>query len=260
MTGARLSRKEKQQQTRAAIIDAATTQFAKFGVEGTSMEAIARHAGLTQGAIYSNFASKADLWWAIGEQMSRTLDLTELLGDEQSLGDELASVGRAVWQLLRAASRTELLLTQEFDLFLMRRPRERAKYAREARGDRLDLAALLDSAAAARGEPLPMDAELLAKAIEVVGYGLLHTFMLDPRAVDEELCVAAFTALAGVPNQAAAGRPSSARNSRTTFPPSTFTTSCSAKPRRSRAAVTNGSPRGPSSPGMQLRTSIPSMM
>ena len=197
MTGARLSRKEKQQQTRAAIIDAAAQQFARFGVEGTSMEAIARHAGLTQGAIYSNFASKADLWWAIGDQMSRTLDLTELLTAEQSLGDELANVGRAVWQLLRAASRSELLLTQEFDLFLMRRPRERAKYAREARGDRRDLAALLDSAATARGEPLPMDAERLAKAIEVVSYGLLHTFMLDPRAVDEELCVATFTALAG---------------------------------------------------------------
>ena len=80
MTAARLSRKEKQQQTRAAIIDAATALFAKFGVEGTSMEAIARHAGLTQGAIYSNFASKADLWWAIADQMSRTLDLAEMFG------------------------------------------------------------------------------------------------------------------------------------------------------------------------------------
>ena len=101
MAGARLSRKEKQQQTRAAIIDAAAAQFAKFGVEGTSMEAIARHAGLTQGAIYSNFASKAELWWAIGERMSRTLDLAELLGAKQSLGDELAGVGRSVWQLLK---------------------------------------------------------------------------------------------------------------------------------------------------------------
>ncbi len=79
----------------------------------------------------------------------------------------------------------------------MRPPRERARYAREARGDRRDLAALLDGAATARGEPLPIDAERLAKAIEVVSYGLLHTFMLDPRAVDEELCVATFTALAG---------------------------------------------------------------
>ena len=133
MTAARLSRKEKQQQTRAAIIDAAISLFAEHGVEGTSMEAIARHAGLTQGAIYSNFTSKADLWWAIGDQISRTVDLNDLFSADRPLREELADVGRAVWQLLRAASRTELLLAQEFDLFLMRHPRERTKYARETR-------------------------------------------------------------------------------------------------------------------------------
>ena len=158
MTGVRLTRKEKQQQTRAAIIDAATAQFAKFGVEGTSLEMIARHAGLTQGAIYSNFASKSELWWTVADEMSRTLDLTELLDADQSLGDALAGVGRAVWRLLQATSRTELLLAQEFDLYLMRHPRERAKYAREVRTDQRELAATLERGAAARGEPLPMDA------------------------------------------------------------------------------------------------------
>ena len=197
MPTVRLSRKEKQQQTRVAILDAATEQFAKFGVEGTSMEAIARHAGLTQGAIYSNFASKADLWWAIADQKSRTLDLTELFDADRSLGDELAAVGRAVWQLMKEASTTELLLAREFDLFLMRRPRERAKYARRARQQKDELAALLEHGAARRGQSLPMDAERLARTIEAVAYGLLHTFMLDPHSVDEQLCVGAFTALAG---------------------------------------------------------------
>jgi AcrR family transcriptional regulator len=196
MTAARLSRKEKQQQTRAAIIDAAISLFAEHGVEGTSMEAIARHAGLTQGAIYSNFTGKADLWWAIGDQISRTVDLNDLFSADRPLREELADVGRAVWQLLRAASRTELLLAQEFDLFLMRNPRERTKYARETRAGQRELAALLAKGAADRGEPLPMDAERLARGIESVAFGLLHTFMLDPRAVDEELCVRAFSSLA----------------------------------------------------------------
>jgi AcrR family transcriptional regulator len=197
MTAVRLTRKEKQQQTRDAIIEAATELLANHGVEGTSMEAIARHAGLTQGAIYSNFASKADLWWAIGEQKSRTIDLGEFLGSGRSLGDGLAAVGRALWQLLRGASRTELLLTQEFDLFLMRNPRARAKYARETRADVRRLAEQVERAASERSEPLPMDAVRLVWTIETVAYGLLHTFMLDPRAVDEELCVGAFTALSG---------------------------------------------------------------
>jgi AcrR family transcriptional regulator len=197
MTAARLTRKEKQQQTRAAIIDAAATLFAEHGVEGTSMEAIARHAGLTQGAIYSNFAGKADLWWAIGDRMSRTIDLEELLGGGETLEKELGGIGRAVWQLLKTASRSELLLTQEFDLFLMRHPRERTRYTRETRADQRKLAAALARGAAQRGEPLPMEAERLAQLIESVAYGLLHTFMLDPRAIDEDLCVTAYASLAG---------------------------------------------------------------
>ena len=133
MPAVRLTRKEKQERTRAAILGAAATLFADQGLEGTSMEAIARQAGLTQGAIYSNFASKAELWWALVDEQTRTIDLADLLGTEQSLRDDLASIGRAVWQLLRATSRTDLLLAQEFDLFLMRRPRERSKYARGVR-------------------------------------------------------------------------------------------------------------------------------
>ena len=191
MTAARLSRKEKQQQTRDAIIEAATTLFASHGVEGTSMEAIARHAGMTQGAIYSNFASKADLWWAIGDQMSRTLDLNEMFGADRPLRDELADVGRAIWQILGAASCTELLLAQEFDLYLMRHPRERAKYAREVREDQRRLAALLERAPLSGARHCRWTPSSCADD-RSVAYGFLHTFMLDPRSVDEELCVGAF--------------------------------------------------------------------
>ena len=196
MPAVRLTRKEKQERTRAAILGAAATLFADQGLEGTSMEAIARQAGLTQGAIYSNFASKAELWWALVDEQTRTIDLADLLGTERSLRDDLASIGRAVWQLLRATSRTDLLLAQEFDLFLMRRPRERSKYARGVRQGQSKLAALLADRAAERGEPLPIDADRLARTVECIAYGLLHTFMLDPRVVDEELCVGAFTSLA----------------------------------------------------------------
>jgi hypothetical protein len=80
---------------------------------------------------------------------------------------------------------------------IVRRPRERAKYVREVRSDRRQLAAVLERLATERGEPLPMDAERLARTIDTVAFGLLHTFMPDPRSVDEELCVGAFAALAG---------------------------------------------------------------
>ena len=197
MTATRLSRKEKQEQTRAAILEAAATLFATRGVEGASMEAVAREAGLTQGAIYSNFANKSELWWAIAEQSSRLIDFEDYLRGVRSLRDELADLGRAVWRVLKEPSRTELLLAQEFDLFLMRNPKEAAKYRRNMRAGRRELAGLLERTAANRKAPLPQPADLLARAIDAATEGLLHMFMLDGGSVDEELCVATLTAFAG---------------------------------------------------------------
>jgi AcrR family transcriptional regulator len=196
MTVIRLTRKEKQAQTRRAVLDAATKLFALHGVEKTSLEAIAQEAGLTQGAIYSNFGSKSELWWAVADELTRTVDLADYLQGRASLGDELADIGRAVWRVLNEASRTQLLLTQEFDLFLMRHASERTRYLRTMRAGRRDLAALLESRAARRRERLPMDAGRLAGAIDAVTDGLVRMFMLDRRAVDEALCVDTLTALA----------------------------------------------------------------
>lgn len=171
---------------------------AAHGVEGTSLDAIVRRAGLTQGAIYSNFANKADLWWAVTEKFSRTLDVVELLDMTRSVPEQLAMLGREVWRLPTSASRADLLLTQEFDLYLMRRPRERAKHARGLREIERALADALKCGAAERGETLPVAAQLLASTIQTATYGLLHRFMLDPRAVDEQLCVRTFATMAGM--------------------------------------------------------------
>ena len=196
MAAPRLSRKEKQEVTRQAILRSAATLFATNGVTGTSMEAIARHAGLTQGAIYSNFASKNDLWWAIVDESSRLVPVEDHLRGDAPLREELANVGRAVWSLLTQTSRSELLLAQEFDLFLMRNPRERAKYRRVMRAGHGELTDVLTRIAKRRGEPLPMPADRLVKAINTALLGLLHSYMLDARSVDEDLCIAALAALA----------------------------------------------------------------
>lgn len=47
--------------TRQRLLDAATEVFLEKGYEATRVAEIARRAGLTTGAIYGNFASKADL-------------------------------------------------------------------------------------------------------------------------------------------------------------------------------------------------------
>ncbi|MCK2183745.1 TetR family transcriptional regulator [Halomonas getboli] len=51
--------------TRVALLDAAEEVFFEKGVARTSLEQIARHAGMTRGAVYWHFRNKADLFRAM---------------------------------------------------------------------------------------------------------------------------------------------------------------------------------------------------
>lgn len=55
--------------TREALLDAAEALFFEQGVNSTSLEQVARHAGLTRGALYWHFRNKADLFRAILERI-----------------------------------------------------------------------------------------------------------------------------------------------------------------------------------------------
>jgi AcrR family transcriptional regulator len=58
----RLSRAERQQQTRQDLLDAAARVFVRRGFQGSSVEEISAEAGYTRGAFYSNFSSKEELF------------------------------------------------------------------------------------------------------------------------------------------------------------------------------------------------------
>lgn len=59
------SRQQRQQQTRAALIEAAREVFAELGYHAANLERIARQAGFSKGAVYSNFSGKAALFLAV---------------------------------------------------------------------------------------------------------------------------------------------------------------------------------------------------
>jgi AcrR family transcriptional regulator len=58
----RLTRKERQRQTRERLLEAAERVFLRRGLRGSSVEEIAAEAGFTRGAFYSNFESKDELF------------------------------------------------------------------------------------------------------------------------------------------------------------------------------------------------------
>ena len=60
--------KHDSEQTRQQILAAARSEFAHRGVTRTTLEHIARSAGVTRGAIYWHFANKAELFRAMRDQ------------------------------------------------------------------------------------------------------------------------------------------------------------------------------------------------
>src|SRR5215208_4601127 len=63
-----LSRAARREQTRDDLIEAADHAFVDGGFHATSLDQVATAAGYTKGAVYSNFASKEDLFFAVYER------------------------------------------------------------------------------------------------------------------------------------------------------------------------------------------------
>jgi AcrR family transcriptional regulator len=60
-------------ETRQALVAAGRALFGALGYAGTSVDDLARHAGVTTGALYHHFATKADLFETVFEQLEAEL-------------------------------------------------------------------------------------------------------------------------------------------------------------------------------------------
>jgi TetR/AcrR family acrAB operon transcriptional repressor len=58
---------DKRERTRAALLEAARAVIREKGYERTTMEEVARRAGMTTGAIYGNFKNRDELFIALGQ-------------------------------------------------------------------------------------------------------------------------------------------------------------------------------------------------
>lgn len=110
-TRVRLTRAESRQRTRDLLVAAAMRVFARSGYAGASVDAIAAEAGFTVGALYSNFATKQELFLATLEKhcadeqagllelIDATPGLEELLDALVARTADLDEQQREWWQL-----------------------------------------------------------------------------------------------------------------------------------------------------------------
>lgn len=179
------TRAERQEITRARLLEAAGRLIARNGFNGTSIDDIAAAAGYTKGAFYSNFASKEELLVALFDDRAarRMTELLALLADVEAPGDRLAVID--AWLLGKSRRDRDLILLElELALAAVRQAPLRRLLAERYAATRAQVAALLaDGLAEADAAALPVDA--LAAVIVAVTDGLPLQGLVDPDAVPE---------------------------------------------------------------------------
>ncbi|MEU5876364.1 helix-turn-helix domain-containing protein [Spirillospora sp. NPDC047279] len=78
---ARLTRAETQERNRAKVLVAARDEFAERGFRDAKIDNIADRAGLTRGAVYSNFPGKRALYFAVLAALAETIPPKHPAGD-----------------------------------------------------------------------------------------------------------------------------------------------------------------------------------
>ena len=179
------TRRAPREHTRREILDAAGRAFARGGFHGTSVEAVAAEAGMSTGAVYSNFKGKEDLFLTLYEERveGRARQLREAVTGAGGGAAGLASAAANASETFRR-DREWLLLYLEFALHAARSP-DFARRFRSVRRRSLDeLAKGIGEAHAEAADVAPE----LARAIRAASYGFaLERLVGETRGTEEAL-------------------------------------------------------------------------
>ncbi len=181
--------KEEAQVTRHRILDMAEVEFLRRGVSRTSLQHIARAAGLTRGAIYWHFRDKTDLFDAMMKRVTLPLETEINRSDEPGLEDPLAHIRNSFLAALRKTVQ-DPQARRVFEIALHKVEYVDALEALRARRlggltERLvhverGLRLAMRRGALARRVP----ARAAALGLHSLVDGLIQNWLLDPRAFD----------------------------------------------------------------------------
>jgi AcrR family transcriptional regulator len=196
------------EQTRARVLQAASEVFAKQGYDRASLDDVAAAAGLTKGAVYSSFASKDELFYALmRERIDERLALVAAAVERQTtLEDITRDAGAGLAELIFSQADWHLLFI-EFWTRAVRDPSLRKEFARHRRAARELIARFLEQQAAQLGIELPAPADQLAVAVLALSNGIAIEQLADPDTVDPSVLGATLGLLLDGP-----GRPSASHD------------------------------------------------
>jgi len=187
----RLTRAEQQAQTRARLIDAAASVFARRGFQAASVEEIAEEAGYSHGAVYSNFDGKADLFLAVFEDYMAER-VRELAETQAALPDDAPLEVRAraladQWMDRLARDRESVVLHMEFIVHADRDPELARRFGTRSSVMREAVSRYIVRYQEEAGAELAMPVDDLALILRALGIGLAIESLVSPDAVRHDL-------------------------------------------------------------------------
>jgi AcrR family transcriptional regulator len=181
------TQEERRAQTRQALLDAGATLFADLGVAGASVDAIAKAAGRTSGALYDHFGSKEGLLFALLQ--SWVGDAAALIEAEQATATSLDEWVAAMWHAVSDPPSGDgrwIALEHELWSYAAQSEQAREYLARRYRGAWDGV----DAHVVARTGRDP-DAPRVGPAVIGLLLGLEMMRRIDPSAVTDDVAIAA---------------------------------------------------------------------
>ena len=181
--------KEEAQETRNAILEAAVRVFAIKGVARTSLDHIAREAGVTRGAIYWHFANKTDLINTLWDQVflfyAPLAEASENPEEPDPLG-KLKALYLSFFTGMVEDQRQQQLFRLLFDESDRSKDTEaiRLRHAQIRRERVQGIQNALNNAKARGQLPPEFDVRLGAISVLVYVYGLIANWIMTPDLFD----------------------------------------------------------------------------
>jgi AcrR family transcriptional regulator len=188
---------DKRERTRAKLLEAARQLVREKGYEGTTLEEVAKRAGMTTGAIYGNFKNREELFVALGH--AYWPDIKPKVKPGASFPEIMRAMAKAtiaVMQDRKAAAvgrLTGVAYTLRHEDLLAQVQTVTAKsYAAGAEW----LRTMVEK------DELPLPAEQMVRVIHALSEGLVLQAILTPDLFPKSVYYAAFDALASAPKRA----------------------------------------------------------
>lgn len=180
-------RRRPREQVRADLLDAAERLVRTRGFR-VSVDEIAAAAGMTKGAVYSNFANRAELMEAVAERVAPgPIDLDALVPESLTVA---AAMERGALEMARRVDEhpEELVLLLDLLLAFAREPELLKTVRRSTDPGEHQAANRLQQRADREGRSLPRPAVELATVVDALALGLGITRLLHgPQAVADDL-------------------------------------------------------------------------